>query len=60
MDLIALDVTDRPTAQPGADIELIGRNMPLDEVARRAETISYEVLTRMGARVVRTYGGDVG
>ncbi len=59
MDLIALDVTDRPYAQPGADIELIGRNVPLDEVARRAGTISYEVLTRIGARVGRVYSGDV-
>jgi len=59
MDLIALDVTDRSNAQPGADIELIGRHVPLDEAARRAGTISYEVLTRIGARVARLYSGDV-
>jgi alanine racemase len=59
MDLIALDVTDRPNAQPGAAIELIGPNMALDEVARRAGTISYELLTRVGARVARIYAGDV-
>jgi alanine racemase len=59
MDLIALDVTDRPTAQPGAVIELMGRHVPVDEVARRAGTISYELLTRIGARVARVYSGDV-
>jgi len=59
MDMIALDVTDRPNAQPGADIELIGPNVPLDDVARRAGTISYEILTRIGARVARIYKGDV-
>ena len=59
MDLIALDVTDRPNAQSGADIDLIGRDVPLDEVARRAGTISYEILTRIGARVLRLYSGDV-
>ncbi len=58
MDLIALDVTDRPNAQPGAEIELIGRHVALDEVARRAATISYEILTRIGARVARLYSGD--
>jgi alanine racemase len=59
MDLIALDVTHSPSAQPGAELELIGPNVALDEVARRAGTISYEVLTRIGARVTRTYAGDV-
>ncbi len=58
MDLIALDVTDHPNAQPGADIELIGRHAPLDDVARRAGTISYEVLTRIGGRVARLYRGE--
>ncbi len=59
MDLIALDVSACPNAQPGAAIELIGRHVPLDDVARRAGTISYEVLTRIGARVARLYSGDV-
>jgi alanine racemase len=59
MDLIALDVTESKDAQPGASIELIGPNVPLDEAARRAGTISYEVLARIGARVTRTYDGEV-
>jgi alanine racemase len=59
MDLIALDVTDCLNAQPGASVELIGPNVPLDEVARRAGTISYEILTRIGARVARVYAGEV-
>jgi alanine racemase len=58
MDLIALDVTDTPNAQPGAVVNLIGAGVPLDEVARQAGTISYEVLTRIGARVPRLYTGD--
>jgi alanine racemase len=59
MDLIALDVTDHPSAQPGASIQLIGRHVPVDEAARRAGTISYEVLTRIGDRVARIYSGRV-
>jgi len=59
MDLIALDVTDIPNAQPGASVELIGSTVPLDDVARRAGTISYEMLTRIGARVTRVYSGAV-
>jgi alanine racemase len=59
MDLTALDVTDRANAQPGADIELIGRHVPLDEAARRAGTLSYEILTRISGRIARVYSGDV-
>jgi alanine racemase len=59
MDLIALDVTDRPNAQSGAEIELIGPDVPIDEVAGRAGTISYEVLSRIGTRVVRLYRGEM-
>jgi len=59
MDLIALDVTDCPTAQPGATVELISPNLAIDDVARRAGTIAYEILTRIGARVGRIYTGEV-
>jgi alanine racemase len=59
MDLIALDVSSVPEneAYPGAFIELIGPHNPLDNVARLAGTIGYEVLTRMGSRFHRQYVG---
>jgi alanine racemase len=57
MDLIALDVTDCEAALPGAFIELIGPNVALDDVARAAGTIAYEILTRLSPRLPRRYIG---
>lgn len=57
MDLITLDVTDVPPekARPGAIVDLIGGGVGLDDAARDAGTISYEVLTRLGPRLKRVY-----
>lgn len=59
MDLTVFDVTHVPAgeARPGAMIELIGPNMPLDEVAAHADTIGYELLTQLGRRYHRVYVG---
>jgi alanine racemase len=57
MDLIAIDVTDIPGAERGDWVELFGPNISVDEVARRAETIGYELLTGLGRRYARTYIG---
>ena len=59
MDLITLDVTAVPPERvaPGSLIELIGPAMPLDEVADRAGTNEYEILTRLGRRFHRRYAG---
>ncbi|MBL8807693.1 MAG: alanine racemase [Rhodospirillales bacterium] len=55
MDLITLDVTDAPGAVPGTMVELLGPRMTVDEVADRAGTNGYEVLTRLGRRFARAY-----
>jgi alanine racemase len=55
MDLTTFDVTDAPAAGPGAWLELISPNMPVDAVAERAGTNGYEVLTSLGRRYTRTY-----
>jgi alanine racemase len=34
---------------------LIGEGLPIDEVGRRAGTIGYEILTRLGRRYERRY-----
>ena len=57
MDLIAIDVTDIAGVQRGDWAELIGSNVPVDEVARHADTIGYEILTSLGGRFTRTYIG---
>ena len=55
MDLITFDVTDHPLITPGSMLELIGDALTPDDVAARAGTIGYEVLTSLGARYARRY-----
>ncbi len=57
MDLITIDVTgiEERLIVPGSPVELIGPNCPIDHVAERAGTISYEVLTSLGRRYERRY-----
>ena len=59
MDLTTYDVTDVPptTLEKAKWIEFFGRNAALDDFARAAGTIGYEVLTRIGARASRVYTG---
>jgi alanine racemase len=57
MDLFAVDVTDIPEGdvRRGDLATLIGEGLEIDEVARQAGTISYEVLTSLGRRYARRY-----
>lgn len=57
MDLTIFDVTDVPerAIRAGDYIELFGPNVPVDEVARAAGTIGYELLTSLGLRYERQY-----
>lgn len=57
MDMTTIDLTDHPDAHPGEDVTLLDDN-PLSpvsvyELARWANTIPYELLSRIGARVKR-------
>jgi alanine racemase len=58
MDLIAVDVTDVPASEVGRGglITLLGDGINVDDVAERAGTIGYEVLTSLGRRYRRIYG----
>ena len=56
MDLITLDVTDAPGIAPGETVQLIGGAAPSpDDLAARARTIGYEILTSLGDRYRRDY-----
>jgi alanine racemase len=57
MDYIVLDVTDVPGAGRGDWVELLGATIDVEELAARARTIGYEVLTRLGRRYARRYVG---
>ena len=57
MDQTMFDVTDVPegSVKAGDYIELFGPNIPLDDAARAAGTIGYELLTSLGKRYHRNY-----
>ncbi|MGB0681791.1 MAG: alanine racemase [Magnetovibrionaceae bacterium] len=57
MDLITIDVTgvEEINAHPGALVDLIGPDNPVDAVAEAARTIGYEILTSLGPRYRRVY-----
>lgn len=61
MDLITIDVTNiaEDLTRPGQLVDLIGPFNPVDDVAAKAGTIGYEILTSLGARYHRVYlGGE--
>lgn len=59
MDMIAVDVTGCGEAQPGAMVEVIGPNLPVDDAARAAGTTAYELLTRLSPRAERVWLGSL-
>lgn len=59
MDLITVDATvaAREAARPGAFVDLIGPHNGVDDLAKEAGTIGYEILTSLGRRYHRIYRG---
>ena len=57
MDLLTVDIghisNDKP--KTGDFIELLGANQTIDDLAESAGTISYEIITSLGARYSRRY-----
>jgi alanine racemase len=53
MDMITVDVTDLPEVKIGDEVVLWGADLPVGEVAAHADTIGYELTTRMPARTPR-------
>jgi alanine racemase len=55
MDMITVDVTDLPEARIGDEVVLWGDDITANEIAAHADTIGYEITTRMLGRVPRLY-----
>jgi alanine racemase len=53
MDMLAVDLTGIEHASLGSEVELWGESIPVDEVARHAGTIGYELLCAVAPRVPR-------
>lgn len=61
MDSCAFDVSQLPSEilpREGDFIEIIGDHVSLDDAAKAADTISYELLTRLGDRLQKVYFED--
>ncbi|MBX9575770.1 MAG: alanine racemase [Caulobacteraceae bacterium] len=56
MDVLAVDVTGLDVAA-GDEVELFGSTRMLDDAARAAGTVAWELLTSVGARVERRHVG---
>ena len=54
MDQAMIDVTEAD-ARPGDSVEVFGEHMPLQELADKLGTITYEILTSVSRRVQRIY-----
>ena len=61
MDTITLDVTNIAQAhlQPGTLVDLISATNTVDDVAAKANTIGYEILTSLGARYYREFSDQI-
>ena len=56
MDMMAVDLSDRPEAAIGSEVTLWGRSavgglLPIDEVASSAQTVGYELMCALAKRV---------
>lgn len=53
MDMITVDITGLEDVKRGDEVVLWGKGLPVGEVAKHAQTIGYELTTRMPARTPR-------
>jgi len=57
MDQIMVDVTDLRGVNEGDEVEMFGANIPVTEIAEKADTIAWEIFTGITPRVLRCYKG---
>ena len=55
MDMVTIDLRQAPQAKIGDSVELWGKNLPVDQVAASAQTLSYELFCRLTGRVEFLY-----
>ncbi len=55
MDITMIDVTDVPYVQVGDEVIIFGKDLLVDELATKIDTIPYEIFTSLSSRVERIY-----
>jgi alanine racemase len=53
MDMITVDLTEIPQAKEGTPVRLWGEHIPIDDVAKAAGTVGYELMCAVANRVKR-------
>lgn len=55
MDMTMLDITNIPGVQEGDEVIVFGKELPVEDLASKAGTIPYEIMTGISQRVRRVY-----
>ncbi len=55
MDMAMIDITAIEDVQEGDTVEIFGSNLSVQEVAKKCDTIAYEIMTSISQRVKRIY-----
>jgi alanine racemase len=55
MDMIMIDITDIAGVQEGDEVIIFGSRLPLQQLAKWADTIPYEIMTGISQRVKRVF-----
>lgn len=55
MDLSMIDISNAKGIVEGDEVLIFGKNRPIEDLATAAQTIPYEILTRIAPRVKRVY-----
>ncbi len=58
MDMTMIDVSDIPTIEEGDEVEIFGKNISIETMAKSLDTIPYEIMTGISQRVKRVYLED--
>lgn len=55
MDMTMIDVTGMAGVKEGMEVEIFGKHLPVQQIAKWAGTIAYEIMTGISQRVKRVY-----
>ncbi|MDI9337182.1 MAG: alanine racemase [Alphaproteobacteria bacterium] len=55
MDLCFIDISEIPGVDLNSQVEVFGKHISLESLAKIAKTIPYEILTSIGSRIKRTF-----
>jgi alanine racemase len=55
MDMTMINLGSDSSVQEGDEVELFGDHIPIETLAKKADTISYEILTSISSRVKRVF-----